>query len=580
MSPANPPSSSSPQLPEAPIPAPALPVAAAEPHGFLRHARVISALTLLSRIFGVVRESIAARYFGAGPVSSAFAVAFTIPNLFRRLLGEGALSAAFIPLYSRAIQQHDEAEARRLASGAVNLLVLILIGLTLVGEGVLWILSFWEMPTDRRLALRLTAIMLPYLIFVCGAAFLGAILQVHRRFAAIAAAPIVLNFALIGSTLWGARLFGVATIAGQSAAMVLVSVSVLVAGAVQILMLAPSLREAGFKFDWRSALWTPAIRQMVALSIPVAMGAGVLQVSTLLDRGLSFLLAASPDASHFHFFGQLLRLPMAEGAAARLGWAQYLYQFPLGVFAIALATAIFPRLSADALAADRSQFRAGIRAGLAATLWEGLPASVGLIIVARPAVQLLFERGQFLPADTELTAYSVQIYSTAVWAYSMLQILNRAYYALHDTVTPLVLSILTLVINVAVELPLVWTKMGETGMAAGTAVSFVVQTFLMIWLLSRRVGGLDLRLLVGHLVRVTAATVLMAGACWVVVHCPLYPTDVTRHTALWRLTLLMGVGGGTYLGTGWVMGLRDVMPRRHPPAPEGRKTVAHGAKCN
>ncbi|MFI5381115.1 MAG: murein biosynthesis integral membrane protein MurJ [Tepidisphaerales bacterium] len=530
-------------------------------------AGMISLLTLASRILGVLRESIAARIFGAGVMASAFAVAFTIPNLFRRLFGEGALSVAFIPLYSRAVKEEDEAEARKFASGAVNLLILILVALTLVGEGILWGLSFMEMPPDRYLTLKLTAIMLPYLIFICGAAFLGAILNVHRRFAAIAAAPIVLNIALICTTLWGARLFNMNTGIGQFKAMLLVSVGVLVAGAFQVVMLAPSLRAIGFRLDLRAGLWTPAIRRMVTLSIPVALGAGVLQLSTLLDRGISFLLAQSYDdtgrlVSHFDLFGHTFTYPMVSGAVARLAWAQYLYQFPLGVFAIALATAIFPMLATDALDKDRTKFKEGVRKGIAVTLWEGLPASIGLILVAGPAVQLLFERGRFTSTDTEWTALSVQVYSIAIWAYSLQQILNRAYYALHDTVTPLVMSIVTLAVNLVVEIPLLWTSLGESGMAAGTTVSFILQAVVMLWMLNRRVGGLELKKISGYVLKVILATAVMTLACCAVKLTPIFHGDLSRKTALLRLFIIVAVGGITYLGSCWAMGIRNPAPRR------------------
>ncbi|MGA2499500.1 MAG: murein biosynthesis integral membrane protein MurJ [Tepidisphaeraceae bacterium] len=534
---------------------------------FVSAAKIISLLTLASRILGVLRESIAARIFGAGVMASAFAVAFTVPNLFRRLFGEGALSAAFIPLYAKAIKEHDDAEARRFASGAVNLLILILVTLTLAGEALLWGLSFLQMPPDRYIALQLTAIMLPYMILICAAAFLGAILNVHRRFAAIAAAPIVLNIALIATTLWGARLFNMNTGLGQFHAMLLVSVGVLVAGAFQVAMLAPSLRTIGFRFDFHAGLWTPAIRRMVTLSIPVALGAGVLQISTLLDRGISFLLAQSYDnsgrlVSHFHLLGHTFTYPMVSGAAARLAWAQYLYQFPLGVFAIALATAIFPMLAADALEKDRTKFKEGLRKGIAVTLWEGLPASIGLIFVAGPAVQLLFERGRFLPQDTAWTALSVQVYSIAVWAYSLQQILNRAYYALHDTVTPLVMSIVTLAVNLIVEIPLVWTRLGEAGMAAGTTASFILQAVVMLWMLNRRVGGLELRQITGHVLKVLIATAVMTLACCAVKLAPIFHADLSKKTALLRLCILVAVGGITYLAACWSLGIRHPAPRR------------------
>ena len=539
---------------------------------FVGHAKLIGLLTLGSRILGVLREAIAAKYFGAGLVSAAFTVAFTIPNLFRRLFGEGALSAAFIPLYSQALKEQDPLEARRFAAASVNLLAAILVTITLIGEaGLIGAIYLWPMRPDRLLAVKLTAIMLPYVLLVCGTAFLGAILQVHKRFGMTAAAPIVLNVALIISTVLGARLWDMDSEQGRILAIQWVSISVLFAGVIQVAMLLPQLQAIGFRFEL-IRFWTPAVRRMLKLSVPVAIGAGVLQISVLIDRGLSFMLARSFDASgvpitHFTFLGQTIPYPMEYGAAARLAWAQYLYQFPLGIFAIALATAIFPALSAHALEADRTQFRQSLRQGMRVTLWEGLPASVGLVIVAEPAVQVLFQRGRFEYSDTVLVAQSLRFFAAAIWAFSLAQIINRAFYALRDTTTPLVLSIVTLIVDLGIKLSLIWS-MGEAGMAAGTSISFTLQVLLMLWILQRRTGGLELRKLAPFVTKVLVATALMAGACWAVQLTPLYPQDHEKRTALLRLGLLVVTGSAVYVGAcaAMGMGIGKYLPRRRKTA--------------
>ncbi len=545
---------------------------------FLRHAKLISLLTLVSRILGMLRESLAAKYFGAGLVSSAFTVAFTVPNLFRKLFGEGALSAAFIPLYAQALRNEDLPRANRFAAASVNLLVLILIALTIVGEFVLMeIFLFWPgLRPDRVLALKLTAIMLPYVLLVCGTAFLGAILQVHRRFGMTAAAPIVLNVALVLGTLAGARLFDMKTIEGQTRAVVVLSVVVLVAGVAQVLMLLPSLRAVGFQFRPLENFRTPQISRMLRLSAPVAIGAGVLQLSVMLDKGISFLLARSYDENGrlievFRIFGRTIAYPMHEGAAARLNWAQYLYQFPLGVFAIALATAIFPALSADALDKDRASFKAGLRRGIEATLWEGIPAAVGLVLIRVQAIRVLFEHGRFTPDDTRLVAQSVLFYGSAIWAFSLQQILNRAYYALHDTKTPLVMSVVTLGVNLAVEIPLLWLRLpngqrlGEAGMAAGTCASFALQAIVMLFMIRKRLGGLDLHTLVPFVAKVLLSTGVMAIALLACKQLPFYPPDHVRHAPLIQLVILLIVGAGTYLAACAALGIHilgDLIPSR------------------
>ena len=551
-----------------PLIAPAAPPAAtpaAAPKTFVHHARIISLLTLGSRILGVIRESLAALFLGAGLATDAFTLAFAMPNLFRRLFGEGALSAAFVPLYSQSLKQQNPQEAAQFAASAVNFLAVSLLILTVLGELLLFaIASIFNLRPDHLLAVKLTAIMFPYVLLVCGTAFLGAILQVHRRFGITAAVPMLLNIALILATIAGARLYNTATEDGRVRAIYLISTAVVVAGVLQLLAMLPTLRAVGFRFSPAAGLWTPAIQRMIRLAIPVAIGAGVLQLSTLLDKGLAYFLAEGIDhagraITHFTLFGQSIPYPLEHGAAVRLSWAQLLYQFPLGVFAIAVATAIFPTLSDNALDTDRAQFRSALRRGIEVTLWEGLPASIGLIIVALPAVQVIFERGQFTHHDSLLVARSLRLYSIAIWAFSLNQILSRAFYALHDTRTPLVLTILTLIINLAVELPLLWIKdLAEAGMAAGTAVSYMLQVLIMLWVLRRKVGGLGLEGLGLYVLKISLATALMALACWGITQAPFFPQGHDRSTALPRLIILIATGGITYMGACALLGVGEL----------------------
>ena len=576
---------------------------AAAARSFVSHAKAIGFITFISRLLGMARESIAANYFGAGAVWSAFTVAFTIPNLFRKLLGEGALSAAFIPLYAQAVKREGEAPAEPaflfdsakigsagaspsrmsaadFAAASVNLLCGILIALTIVGEVVLVALTFFHLRADYLLAVKLAMVMLPYVLLVCGTAFLGGILQVHHRFIATASTAIVLNLCLIVAIIAAARAYDLTTEPGQIAAARWLAASVLVAGVVQVAMLIPSLRAAGFRFKLILHLWTPAIRKMLAMSLPVALGAGVLQISVMLDKGISFLLAqGAGGATHFELLGMSVRYPLSEGAAARLNWAQFMYQFPLGVFAIALATAIFPRLSSDAIPAEgnfKSQdtrnkqmsgalrvvpddFKRVLRQGVEAALFIGLPASVGMIVVRYPAVRLLFERGNFTPDDTRWVALSTAIYSAAIWAFSLQQILNRAYYALHDTTTPLVWAIVNLALNLAIELPLLWTGLGEAGMAVGTLVSFAIQSVMMLWMLDRRLGGIGLRESMSSIAKMVIASGVMWLACVGVRYLPVYPSGSGKVIWAMQLAILMLTGGGVYFGAAALLGLTGQM---------------------
>jgi putative peptidoglycan lipid II flippase len=536
---------------------------------YVSHAKLIGIVTLVSRLLGMAREACASNFFGAGAAYSAFTVAFTVPNLFRKLLGEGALSAAFIPLYAQAVKHEKEGtggalSANDFAAASVNLLCGILLAITIVGEVALWCATFFAMRPANVLGVHLTMIMLPYVLLVCGTAFLSGILQVHSRFAAAAATAIVLNACHIIAMIVAAHLFDLSSPTGMERGVRWLSWSVLIAGCLQISMLLPSLRAVGFRFKPDFHIFTPAIRRMLVLTLPVALGAGVLQVSTMLDRGLSFLLAADGDKTTFTLLHHTIRYPLEAGAAARLNWAQFLYQFPLGVFAIALATAIFPKLSTDATHADGGvgipqQFHSILRKGIEASLFIGFPASIGLIVVRYPAVRLMFQQGKFTDRDTQWVALSTAIYSAAIWAFSLQQILNRAYYALHDTVTPLIWGVMNLVVNTAIEVPLLWTHLGESGMAVGTLVSFAMQSVIMLWMLDRRVGGLSLGKSMKPISIMLTASAAMLGVCLLLQHSPIYHPPLHRK-ALWaaQLVMLMGIGGLTYFGTCAVLGI-DVL---------------------
>ncbi len=540
---------------------------------FLGHARIISALTLVSRVFGLLRETALAAVFGKSPVAVALRISFIIPNLLRKLFGEGALSAAFIPLYSRSLKQQTPEQARAFAAASVNLLTLILVGITIIGEIVLAIMIYFAGP-DRRLdyllTLKLSAIMLPYVVLICLTAFLGAILQVHRRFALPAAAPILLNVIHIAVTAFGGWLMAISLTSDPAVKLdkqitlsMWLAAFVLVAGVGQVAMLVPALRAVGFRFSVKDALWTPAIRRMLQLSIPVALAAGVLQISVLMDTGISAMLAASVDAhnnpvDHFTLFGHVIRYPMEAGAPVRLNWAQFLYQFPLGIFAIALATAIFPGLSSDALEKDRSRFSQTLHTGIEATLFEGIAASIGLIIVRHHAIRLFYGYGEVTAHDLQLTANSLVLYASGIWAYSMQQIINRAYYALHDTKTPFVMSMVNIGLNLVIEIPLVFTSMGESAMAAGTVVSFAVQSLLMLYMLRNRVGGLGLASLARSTGKMLVAAGLMWAACVAVQYAPFWPHGTGKLAAIAQLVLLIAIGGGVYLGVCQVLGVRTL----------------------
>jgi putative peptidoglycan lipid II flippase len=443
---------------------------------FISGARVVAGLTLVSRVLGLVRDMVCSRVFGVGPVWSSFALAFLLPNLFRRLFGEGALSAAFLPTYAELVET-DEKAAQRFARLVLLGVMTALTLLVLLGEVVLALLLLTPVAETGGLAIRLAMLMLPYMPLICAVALLGGMLQTHHRFGPTAAAPIVLNLCIITAALvfleniWA------------------VAVAVLVAGLLQVGWSAWALRSI---IDWRGPVTGAGahLKKMLALAGPMMLGLGALQISTFLDG----LIAGYPVT-----FGPTLpewlpgalggvAYPLDEASNAVLYYGQRLYQFPLGVFGLAIATAIYPSLSR--LASDRPAFTETLQRGLRLSLFIALPASVGLLLVAKPLAATLFLGGRFDLVGVERVGAVLAAYSTAVWAYSLNHLLTRAYYARGDSRTPVRVSITFLSLNLALNLTLIWF-VGEVGLAIATAACAILQAAALLFVLDRRIGDAD-----------------------------------------------------------------------------------------
>jgi putative peptidoglycan lipid II flippase len=520
----------------------------AEHHAALSRAvRAVFSVTLLSRLGGLVREVVIGRIFGDTAVGSAFAAAFAIPNTFRRLFGEGALSAAFIPAYSQALRSIDPRDADRLASLTLAALGLVTGLITLLAELALFALLL-ALPFDpeRDLSLRLIMLMLPFMPLICTVAMLAGMLQVHGRFAASSSGPLVLNalmIAVAGYFLLTNQL------AGAPVAYALGAVTVL-SGLTQSVWFALLLR--------RHAHWTrdfaparPAAIAMFRRFLPVVLGLGTLQLSALADT----LIAMWPI-----WFGPTIAgvdYPLDERSNVILAAMQRLYQFPLGVFGIAVATAAFPMLAKHA--EDPELFRQTLRRGLRLSLFIGLPASAGLIITRHELSSVLYGGSNKTGFSAEGLARCASVlagYAPAVWAYSLNQILTRAFYARGNTTTPTRVAIVMVFVNLALSLSLIWF-LREAGMAWATSIAATVQCAVLLTLLARSLGGglIDPPARAAAL-RVLAATLLMVGAC-LLVHA-LLPTPIRWRDHLLNLAALCGTGALAYAGASLALGLPEL----------------------
>ena len=444
---------------------------------FEKHALTVTLLTFLSRTTGLARDAALSRIFGVTAITDAFWFAFMIPNLFRRLFGEGALSAAFLPVYSQ-LDKKDPTTARQLASLTISLMMVILGGITLIGEVVLLLLSV--RAGHDHLAIRLMMIMLPYMPLVCVVAILGAMLQVHGRFGPTAAAPIVLNLFIVIA----AACFGWVYLSYDAQRyywhITTVAISVLAAGIVQViwslwaLQMTQPLWWTGVR---ESLLASAAMKRVLTQAWPMFIGLGVLQVNTFVDG----VIASYPSTIGPTIFG--IKFPLDPGALTSINNAQRLYEFPLGVFGIAIATAIFPALAR--VANDGDAFADILRRGLRLVIYIGLPASVGLMLVRVPLTAAILQGKNFTPDDTKRVAWVLMGYAPAIWAYSMTHTLTRAFYARGDAFTPVKVAMGMVLLNFLLNITLIWTPLREAGLAWSTAIAAIVQVFILLRLTRR-----------------------------------------------------------------------------------------------
>lgn len=444
-----------------------------------RNTRTVGGLTLISRVFGLGRDLVTVRVFGDTAVGSAFAAAFAIPNMFRRLFGEGALSAAFIPEYTR-MSDDDPAKADAFASLTIGLLAMVTGVITIIIELALLLAVVMSADNpDRAYSLKLVMVMLPFMPMICVAAILGGMLQSHGRFGPWAAAPILLNICIIGASV---PFFFVVNADAASWAYP-IGIAAVFSAVLQVLWSMWALRG---RVKWTRGVSSAKseARLMLGRMVPVIIGLGTLQLNTFVDT----LIAMYPNWVGPTFFGH--DYPLDESSNAILFYAQRLYQFPLGVFGIAVATAAFPALSR--VAGDKERFSEMLNRGVRLSLYIGLPASVGLLVVGGALVRVLysgfgdgFSESGILRASTVLVGYSV-----AVWAYSLNQLYTRAFYAQGDTRTPMRIALVMVGINISLNFTLIWW-FREAGLAWSTAICAILQMIFLARASGRKTSGVN-----------------------------------------------------------------------------------------
>ena len=476
----------------------------------------ISSATFLSRILGLLRDIFSARLFGTTAVWDAFLVAFMIPNLLRRLLGEGAFSNSFIPVFTEYLYKKDKGEAKRLASVIFTLLIIILI--TLVGGGIFLInllLSKISFPPKISLILQLIRFLLPYVFFLSLAALLMGILNSYKHFATPALAPLFLNI------FWLLSLFYLCPRFGESLEKRIwgVVIGVLLGGLFQLLIQIPPLLKRGFFLKLNFNFSHPGLKRIGLLILPGVLGLAVTQINIGVDI--------------------LLGLFLGSGAISSLWYGNRLMQFPLGVFGIALATAVLPHYSTYVAKREFSELKKMLSFALRMGFFIILPAAIGLITLRIPIIKLLFERGAFTSLSTSRTANTLLFYSLGLFAYAGVKIIAPVFYSFQDTKTPVKIAIIAMLANIGLNLILM-VPLREGGLALATALSSSLNLFLLFFILRKRLGNLDEKRIGYSFIKILFSAIIMGIGCLFISSFLIYSFNLSTLLSI-LISILSGV---------------------------------------
>jgi len=459
-------------------------------------ARRVSALTMLSRLLGLVREQVFALTLGAGAASDAFLAAFRIPNLLRDLFAEGALSTAFVPTYVATLRGKSRAEAYALANRVMTTLTLYL-GVVagaamLFPEPVVRLVAAGFSPEKAALCATLVRIMMPFLPAISLAVVAMGALNAEEKYTAPALASSMFNLvAIIG----GLAVFVIAPSARS--AVIAWAALALAGGVAQLAIQVPPLWKTGFRprFLPDPALRDPGTRRIATLMAPATLGVAAVQINVVVNSSFASLVS--------------------DGAISWLSYAFRLMQLPIGVFGVAVGTTALTHLSRDAANADWDSLRATLRRGLRMVLFLTIPSTVGLALLGVPIIRLIYQHGRFTPHATFETARALSGYAIGLAAYAAIKVVAPAFYALGRTRVPLIGSVTAVAANLTWNL-LTFRRFGHVGLAVGTSIAALVNFFVLAFAFQIQIRGLITRELVLPVLRILAASAVMAAAVWFV----------------------------------------------------------------
>ena len=500
----------------------------AKPQSVARSAGIVSIAVMFSRVLGLVRETIFAKYFGAGFLYDAFIVGFRIPNLLRDLFAEGALSAAFVKVFTDYQLKNSEKEAWRLASLIFNGLAVILSVICIAGiflsplfvklitYNYLGDPNHYYPPEKAALATLLMQIMFPFILLVALAALAMGVLNTKGRFGIPASASTAFNIASIvfgiGLAYWlsgGAWEKSVDKIVVPSDAaqwaIIGMSIGTLIGGAAQLLIQIPSLFKVGFRFSWSLSFRDEGVRRVMRLMGPAIIGTGAIQIKVLVDT----IVASGID-----------------GGASWLSYAFRLMQFPIGVFGVAIGTAAIPALSRLASEDNIVKFRSTLSDAIKLVSLLAIPSGCGLIVLSEPIIALIYQRGEFTAFDTNMTAWALIAYSVGLAAYAAIKVVSPAFYALDDGKTPMYISLASILVHVPASFgmmqllstvgvsPVRPNGFGHAGVALATSIVATVNLVALMWYMRRKIKRINARDIFAALVKISIASVVMSAVAY------------------------------------------------------------------
>ena len=478
-----------------------------------KNLRIVSLCTIGSRILGLMRDQAMGVLFGAGPVMDAFTVAFRLPNLARVLLGEGALTTAFLPVFVSDLRERGSESAARVTWAVFLSLAAFLLSMIVLFEGVVWSLGWaTQLSPEATLLRNLSALLMPYVVLICLAAQLGAVLNALGKFVWPALVPSILNLVwLLG--LWVLAPFW----QDEVSQAYVVGVCVLIGGGLQLLFPLLVLYSNGFGFRSDCRLAMGRVWKIATDMLPVIVGLSITQLNAVLDSFVAWGFTQPADHSLLMPLPGSPKYPLLAGTATALYLGQRLYQFPLGVFGVALGTVLFPLLTSHAQQGETDKLRADISLGVRLVIAIGLPASVGLILIGHPLATLFFEYGKFNAEDARQTGDMIAAYGSGVWAYCGLLILQRGFYAIGDRLTPMYIGLSAMLANLVLNLTLIW-PLGGRGLALATALVAAGQCAATALVLHRYVGRLHWGEIGLTTLKTILATAVMSVTCQILLN--------------------------------------------------------------